>query len=328
MNAIVHFLAKHGYWLLFASVVARQACLPVPANLALLAAGALAGSGKLNLGAIVVLSVLAFLFADLAWFEAGRRWGNRILHFACGMSGDPSSCVRGASRSFARNGVKSLLISKFVLGLDAVAAPLAGASDTTRLRFVVFDGLGALLWSGAYAALGYAFSEQLDFVAAYAARTGEFVAILLAVVLSFYIVYRVVRWLRFLREFRLARITPDQLQEQLSAGEDVLILDVQRGDKHVRELVSIPGAVRIDPRDIEWDQGAMREVEKSIHREVVIYCTCPSEYTSARLALVLRRRGLQHVRPLAGGLQAWRDRGFAVTTTPLRVLESPASQPS
>src|SRR5256885_11588038 len=55
---------------------------------------ALAGSGKLNFGAIVVLSVLAFLSADLAWFEAGRRWGNRILHFACGFSEDPSSCVQ------------------------------------------------------------------------------------------------------------------------------------------------------------------------------------------------------------------------------------------
>jgi len=324
MNETVHFLAKHGYWLLFVSVLARQACLPVPANLALLAAGALAGSGKLNLGVILILSVLAFLFADLAWFEAGRRWGNRILHFACGISGDPSSCVSNAHRSFARNGVKSLLISKFVLGLDAVAAPLAGASNTTRLRFLVFDALGAILWSGAYATLGYAFSEQLDLVGAYAARTGELVAILVVAGASFFVVYRIVRWLRFVREFRLARITPDQLREQLSAGQDVLILDVQRTEKDVQPLMGIPGAIRVNPRDITWDQGAMREVEKSIHREIVIYCTCPSEYTSARVALALHRRGLQHVRPLAGGLQAWRDRGYEVTTE-VRVPRSPAS---
>jgi membrane protein DedA with SNARE-associated domain/rhodanese-related sulfurtransferase len=314
MNEAVHFLAKYGYWLLFVSVLARQACLPVPANLALLASGALAGSGKLNLAAILFLSVLAFLFADLAWFEAGRRWGNRILHFACGVSGDPSSCVRNANRSFARNGVKSLLISKFVLGLDAVAAPLAGASNTSRARFLVFDALGATLWSGAYAALGYIFSEQLDRVAAYAARTGELLAILLTAVLSSFIAYKIALWLRFLREFRLARITPDQLRQQLSAGEDVLILDVQRREKHVQRLMGIPGAIRMDPRDIEWDQGTMGEVEKSTHREIVIYCSCPSEYTSARVAMVLRHRGLQHVRPLAGGLQAWLDRGYEVTT--------------
>ncbi len=327
MNEAVHFLARHGYWLLYVSVLARQACLPVPANLGLLAAGALAGSGKLNFGAIVVLSVLAFLSADLAWFEAGRRWGNRILHFACGFSEDPSSCVQSANQSFVRHGVKSLLVSKFVLGLDAVAAPLAGASGITRLRFLVFDALGAILWSGVYTTVGYVFSEQLDLVTAYAARTGELVAIVLVAGLSFYVVRKVVLWLRFVREFRLERITPEQLRDKLSAGEDILILDVQRNEKPVKELMSIPGAVRIDPRHIERDKGAMGELEKSTNREVVIYCACPSEYTSAPIALALRRRGLQHVRPLAGGLQAWRDRGFAMTTE-VRVPRSPASPPT
>jgi membrane protein DedA with SNARE-associated domain/rhodanese-related sulfurtransferase len=325
MGETVHFLAKYGYWVLFLSVLARQACLPVPANLALLAAGALAGSGKLNLGAILVLSVLAFLLADLAWFEAGRRWGNRILHFACGISEDPSSCVQNANRSFARYGVTSLLISKFVLGLDAVAAPLAGASGTTRLKFLIFDALGALFWSGAYAALGYAFGKQLDLVAAYASKTVELLAVLLFAGMSFYMVYKIVHWLRFVHEFRLARITPEQLREKIKAGEDVLILDVRRSEKHSEEVMGIPGAIRMDPRDIEWDQGPVGEVEKSTNREIVIYCTCPSEYTSARVALTLRRRGLQRVRPLAGGLRAWRDHGFEVTTQ-VTLARSPDSR--
>jgi membrane protein DedA with SNARE-associated domain/rhodanese-related sulfurtransferase len=326
MSEVIHFIEKYGYWLLFASVVARQACLPVPANLALLAAGALAGSGKLNLIVIVVLTVLAFLSADLMWFEAGRRWGNRILHFACGLSTDPSSCVKSASQSFARRGVKSLLISKFVLGLDAVAAPLAGASDTTRLRFLVFDALGALLWTVAYATLGYVFSEQLDLIATYAARMGEFVAMLVVAGLIYYMVRKLIRWFQFVRAFRLARITPEQLRDQLNAGDDILILDVQRSEKHVRERVSIPGAIPIDPHHMDRDLRAIGEAKKSIHREIVIYCTCPSEFTSARAALSLRRWGLQHVRPLAGGLQAWRDRGFAVTSA-VPLPPHPASLP-
>jgi len=326
MSEAVHFVEKYGYWLLFASVVARQACLPVPANLALLAAGALAGSGRLNLLAIVALSVLAFLSVDLMWFEAGRRWGNRILHFACGLSADPSSCVKSANQSFARRGVKSLLISKFVLGLDAVAAPLAGASDTTRLRFLVFDALGALLWTFAYATLGYVFSEQLDLIATYTARIGEFVATLVVAGFSYYMVRKVVRWFHFVRAFRLARITPEQLRDQLNAGDDVLILDVQRGEKHAPDRVSIPGAIPIDPHHMDRDLRAIGEAEKSINREIVIYCTCPSEFTSARAALALRRRGLEHVRPLAGGLQAWRARGFAVTRA-VRLPPHPASLP-
>jgi membrane protein DedA with SNARE-associated domain/rhodanese-related sulfurtransferase len=313
MHELLQFLAKYGYWLLFACVIARQACLPVPANLLLLAAGALAGSGKLNLAGIIIVPVLGFLCADLAWFEAGRRWGTKILHFACGISGDPSACVRKANTSFTRYGVKSLLLSKFVPGLDAVAAPLVGASPTTRGRFLVFDGLGALLWAGVYATLGYVFSEQLDRVVAYASQAGEFLGILFVIALSFYVARKIFLWMRFLREYRLARITPDQLRDKITAGENVFIVDVQRHGRAVRELITIPGAVRIDPSHIDNYQTELEEAKTPENREVVLYCTCPSEYTSARLALTLQRRGFRRVRPLAGGLQAWRDRGFAVT---------------
>lgn len=312
MNEMVHFLARHGYWLVFVSLLGGQAGLPVPGNLILLAAGALAASGKLNLAAIVALSALALALADLAWFQAGRKWGKRILHFACGISKDPGGCVRKAEESFGRHGVRLFLGSKFVIGIDAVAVPLAGASGTTRTQFLFFDALGATFWSGAYATLGFVFRKQLDLVAAYVGRLGVLVGILVAAGLGFYIIFKVVRLLRFLHEFRLARITPDQLRDKLSAGNDILILDVRRNGGSAEELQGIPGAVRIDPHHIERDVGAMGPVETS-NRPVVIYCTCPSEFTSARVALALRRRGLQQVWPLAGGLNAWRDRGFPVT---------------
>jgi membrane protein DedA with SNARE-associated domain len=52
---------------LLGSVVARQLCLPVPAILFLLTAGALAGTGKLNLGMIVALGAIASVLADFVW---------------------------------------------------------------------------------------------------------------------------------------------------------------------------------------------------------------------------------------------------------------------
>jgi membrane protein DedA with SNARE-associated domain/rhodanese-related sulfurtransferase len=311
MNDMVHFLAKHGYWLVFTSLLGGQAGLPIPGNLILLAAGALAASGSLNLAAIVVLSALALALADLAWFEAGRKWGKRILHFACGISKDPGGCVRKAEESFGRHGVRLFLGSKFVIGIDAVAIPLAGASNTARTEFLFFDAVGAALWSGAYATLGFVFRKQLDLVAAYASRVGVLVVILLAAALGYFITRKAVRLLRFIHEFRLARITLDQLQDKLRAGDDILILDVRRNRGSVQALQGIAGAVRIDPHHLERDIGAMAAA-MAPNRHIVIYCTCPSEFTSARVALALRRRGFQHVWPLAGGLDAWRDRGFSL----------------
>ena len=68
------------------------------------------------------------------------------------------------------------------------------------------------------------------------------------------------------------------------------------------ESMAIPGAVRINPSRLE----RYKDFEILPTQEVVLYCACPGEFTSARVALALQRKGVQHVRPLAGGLQAWR----------------------
>jgi hypothetical protein len=90
MNTFVQVLVKHGYSVLFVSVFACQMGLPVPAILFLMAAGVLAGSGQLSLGVGLCLAVIACLLADLLWYEAGRRWGDQILHFIYGLAVRPS----------------------------------------------------------------------------------------------------------------------------------------------------------------------------------------------------------------------------------------------
>ena len=319
MNEILQFLARHGYLLLIAAILGRQACLPIPANLVLVAAGALARSGKLSLSASVCLSVATFLIADLAWYQAGRRFGERILQFASGLSRDSASFVHRASGAFSKHGAKTLSISKFVFGLDAVAAPLAGMARTPAIQFLVFDALGAALWTAIYASLGYVFSDQLDRVADHVVRMGTLLMLAIAAGCGFYIVRRFARWCRFLRQFSLARITPEQLRDKLNAGEDVLLIDLQ-GRRHAATgPMAIPGAVRINPRAREQ----YRDVKIPPSQEVVLYCSSRGEFATARVALALRDRGIKHVRPLAGGLKAWRDRGFPVTSD-VRVPASPA----
>jgi membrane protein DedA with SNARE-associated domain/rhodanese-related sulfurtransferase len=320
MNEMVAFLAKHGYWILFLSVLGRQACLPVPANLLLLAGGALVGLGRLSFVNIIAVSVLAFVVADLAWYEAGRRWGSKTLHFICGSTRDPTACVGKMTERFNHYGANVLLISKFIIGLDAVAAPMAGISGTERPRFLALDGTGALLWSCAFTALGWAFSDQLDRVASYSAKLGTLAVLAGIAAVCIFLILKLIRWYRFLREFRLARITPDQLMSKLRAGQNVLILDLQGGTKQAQGLMAIPGAIRIDPHLLQRYER-YRDPNLPTHREVILYCSSPSEFTSARVAMTLHRRGFEDVRPLAGGLEAWRQQ-FPVTPN-IEVLTPP-----
>jgi rhodanese-related sulfurtransferase len=53
-----------------------------------------------------------------------------------------------------------------------------------------------------------------------------------------------------------------------------------------------------------------RRKEIPYDQDIILYCTCPNKVTSARVALQLRRHGIARVRPLLGGIDAWRARDF------------------
>ena len=207
MNAIVEFITKHGYSVLFGAVFVHQIGLPVPGPLFLLAAGALAAAGKLGLVAAFGLAVAACVLADWIWYEAGRVGGDRVLHLIHRFAPDPDAADRRARRTFARYGPPILVFDKFVPGLDAVAPPLAGTSGTSRLRFLTLETTGAALYSGVYAGLGFVFSHDLDRVAAYAGRAGTVLGGLAFGLLAIYLIRKLIR--RFTRESQLASIPAD-----------------------------------------------------------------------------------------------------------------------
>jgi membrane protein DedA with SNARE-associated domain len=208
MNEIVQFVLRHGYSVLFAAVFAHQIGLPIPAPLFLLAVGALAAAQKLGLVPVISLAVIACVLADLVWYEAGRRKGDKVLHFLHSLTRDPDAHDRRAKATFARFGPPLLLIAKFVPGLDAVAPPLAGTSRTGRLRFLSFDAVGASLYACAYTGLGYLFSRDLDRAAAYVGRAGTILTGVALAALSIYIARKLARRYRVSHQCRIVQVTP------------------------------------------------------------------------------------------------------------------------
>jgi len=130
------------------------------------------------------------------WYEAGRLRGEKVLHLIHRIAPDPDLADRRARKTFARYGPPILVFDKFVPGLDAVAPPLAGTSGTSRLSFLALETTGAALYSSVYAGLGYAFSNDLDRVAAYAGRAGTLLGGLALGVLGIYGIRKLVRWRR------------------------------------------------------------------------------------------------------------------------------------
>lgn len=314
---INQFLITYGVPLVFGAVFVEQMGLPLPSLPWLLAAGALSAAGKFNFLFGVVVTVLACLAADAFWFYLGRHRGHQVLALLCRISLEPDSCVRRTQNVFTKYGLRGVLVAKFLPGMNTVAPPLAGMSGMGAGRFLFVDGVGALLYASCILGFGYFFSHQIDQIAAAFARIGGSALSLIIGLAALYIAYKFWQRRRLLHELRMARITVTELRQKLEAGEAPLILDLRSTAALEQDPTLIQGAIHFSLD--EFEKGQM---EFPRDRDIVVYCSCPNEVSSARLALQLQRKGFTRVRPLQGGIDAWREQNFpmqprtvAVTST-------------
>jgi len=293
------------------AVFANQLCLPVPAVLFLITAGALVGSGSLNFSIVVLVGVVGSLAADYAWFMAGRWGGFRVVRTLCAFSANGQHSAVRARTLFARWGLPGVVFAKFVPGLDGLMPPLAGALNVTTVLFLLFDAMGALFWSAGYCFLGYLFSDRLNVVAAMVARTSKILAIVLACVLC-YLLWRAWELLRTIRQLQLRTISPALLHEKLQAGDRIAVLDLLdvEGQEDPTIVAGIPGAARISPTPLR----SSAQVRVPTDVQLILCCSSRNQITSARTAVLLRRKGITNVWVLEGGLKAWRELDLPVTT--------------
>jgi membrane protein DedA with SNARE-associated domain len=268
MRETIDFLIEHGYTLLFAWVLAEQLGLPIPSFPLLLAAGALAGAGKLSFPLAVGLAVVASILADLLWYELGRRRGGKILGLLCRISLEPESCVRRTEDAFQNHASRSLLLAKFVPGLNTAAPPMAGMTGMRLPRFVLLDSLGALFYVGSAVLVGFLFSEKLERLAFYLSRLGNAAVVLLALLLAAYVLRKYLARRSFQRELWMARVSPEELKARLDAGEPLAIVDLRHPLDFLPYPQVLPGAIRFSPNEIE-----QRNMEIPRDREVILYCT-------------------------------------------------------
>jgi membrane protein DedA with SNARE-associated domain/rhodanese-related sulfurtransferase len=253
----------------------------------------------------LVSAWLGSLVADLIWFNLGRHYGNRVLGLLCRISIEPDTCVRRTQGVFTRLGSKGIIAAKFVPGLSTLAPPLAGSSGVGILRFLAFDGTGSLLYVGSFIMVGVLFSHQLEQIMTALATLGNGAVAVVAGLLALYIGYKYFQRHRLLHDLRMARITVDELHQKQESGETPMILDLRSYAALQEDPALIRGALHMSMDEVD---GRLLEIPRD--RDVILYCSCPNEVSSARIALRLQRRGFSRVRPLLGGIDAWKERKY------------------
>jgi membrane protein DedA with SNARE-associated domain/rhodanese-related sulfurtransferase len=305
-------LLAYGYLLLFAWVLVEQFGVPLPATPILLAAGALSAEGQLSFFLALGSGLAAALIADSSWFFVGRRHGHRLLRLLCKLSMEPTVCVRKTQDSFGRRRVVTLVIAKFVPGLALLAPPVAGQNGMGYGEFLLFDGIGATAWVSALLVVGRLFGDALKRDPSLLNWVGRFSGALLVLGIIGFFVARIVRRRLALKELAAARLEPEELKRQLDAGEQVYIVDLRHPLELLPDPFTLPGALLFSP-----DSLAARHHEIPRDRDIVLFCTCPSEATAAKTAMTLMKLGIERVRPLRGGYDEWKRLGFPVDAVQL-----------
>jgi membrane protein DedA with SNARE-associated domain/rhodanese-related sulfurtransferase len=300
-------IAHYGMMIVFVNVLVDQIGLPVPAVPTLIVAGAVAADGKLPFAALFAWSVAACLLADCGWYLIGQKYGIRVLKTLCKISLEPDSCVSQTQVRFERWGINSLVIAKFIPGLAIIAPPMAGALRIGWLRFGALSACGAVLWVGAALAAGMLFKSQIGRVLQHLNAIGSIAGAGAALLLAAYISFKWWERNRFYKMLRMARISVADLYALMAAGASPVIIDVRSATARELEPRWIPGALHVPLPEV-----AQRLKELPRDREIILYCTCPSEASAARVAKILMNHGFRRVRPLFGGLDAWVAAGYAV----------------
>jgi membrane protein DedA with SNARE-associated domain/rhodanese-related sulfurtransferase len=306
-----HILLVYGYLLLFAWVLIEQLGVPLPATPMLLAAGALSAEHQLSFAAALAAGMAACLASDSCWFFVGRRYGRRVLNLICRLSLEPTTCVKRSQVSFSRRRKSTLLVAKFVPGLASLTSPIAGQSGIAYAEFLLLDCLGAAIWVGSLLTCGRVFGDALKRDPQLLAWVARFSGALLLAAIVALLAARITRRRMLLRKLVESRLEPEELRNQLDAGEDVYIVDLRHPIEQLTDPFTLPGALRVAP-----DELAKRAHEIPRDRDVILYCTCPNEETAAHTALKLHRLGVERVRPLRGGYDEWKRLGFPMVAIP------------
>jgi membrane protein DedA with SNARE-associated domain len=154
-------LEHYGYLAVGGFVLLEDFGVPVPGETILIAAAVFAGSGQMNIAAVILVAVLGAVIGDNIGFLAGHFGGRPLAErFGHYIFLTPERLDRAES-FINKHGGKVVTIARFIEGLRQVNGLLAGIVGMHWLKFLAFNALGAVLWVCTWAGVGYLAGQNI-----------------------------------------------------------------------------------------------------------------------------------------------------------------------
>jgi membrane protein DedA with SNARE-associated domain len=270
MNELLPTMARHGYALTFAVLLAEALGLPIPAAMALVVAGAAIASHALWGPGVLVTAIVALMIGDSVQYWLGRTAGWALLGFLCRLSMNPETCILRSAESFYKRGKVTVVIAKFVPGLNTMAAPLAGSMKMRFAQFLRLDFAAALLYSLSYLGVGFLSRDVLVKTLKSFHEAGEVMEVLVITALVVYAIYRISQALKYRKYAIVPRVQVQELAARLASEQPsrVQIIDVRSHGYYDVGSERIFGSIRIEPNNLEEE---VKNLPKD--KDLYLYCT-------------------------------------------------------
>jgi len=214
--------------------------------------------------------MVGLMIGDIAYFWLGRYTGWALLGFLCRLSMNPETCMLRSAESFYKRGKATLLIAKFIPGVNTMAAPLAGSMKMRFGQFLRLDFVGVFLYSVIYLLVGFVSRDFLAATLNSFHEAGRVMEWILSVAVIAYLIYRGSQMLKY-RQYRVVpRIQAEELAARLSAGENnkLQIVDVRSHGYYDVGAERIFGSIRIEPNNLDEE---LKDLAKD--KDIYLYCT-------------------------------------------------------
>ena len=318
-----HLIAEHTLVLTVVVIFLASLGLPMPVSLVMLAAGAAAvHSAHVSLPVLLPLVWLAAICGDTLLYLGGRYTGWWLLARLCRLTTNPEQCIFRSSDYFYRRGPRTLLFARFVPGLGAMAAPLAGSLHMRLFRFLRLDAAGAILYTSTWILTGFLFSSYIAAIERGLARAGHVVLTLVGIVIIGYAISWAIFAFKARRFKDIERVDAQSLHARLQFEDPdrlVVIADVRSHGYYDPGMQRIKNSIRVEPHRLEEELIALREF-MAPECEIYLYCSCIREATSVRVAYMMNQRNCQ-TKVIEGGLRAWMKAGGEIEPVPPHEVE-------
>jgi membrane protein DedA with SNARE-associated domain len=178
-NLAVSVISSLGYAGVFVLMFLESTAVPIPAELVMPFAGFLAASGRFSLLLVILVAGLGSLAGSLLSYAVGRYGGIALIRRYGKYVLLDERDLKETQGWFSRRGEKTILFGRLIPVVRHLISIPAGVGKMELKRFCLYTFVGATLWNGFLAYLGYVLGQNWEMVRQYTEPFSYAVAILL-----------------------------------------------------------------------------------------------------------------------------------------------------